>query len=37
MPEGGRYKELQRPESFRFFEERVSSYPFLLIVSTFIV
>lgn len=32
MPEGGRYKELPRPESFRFFEERVSSYPFCISV-----
>lgn len=26
MPEDGKYKKLPRPESFRFFEERVSSY-----------
>ena len=30
MPEGGKYKKLPRPESFRFFEERISSYPFCI-------
>ena len=33
MPDGGKYKKIPRPESFKFFEQRVNSYDFCTIVN----